>query len=250
MKPGRDDSERLFYMSAGPLAALVLGVGLVPLRGVTHASNFTFAFLVVIIVAAELGGRGPGVATALASVLSLDFFLTEPYLKLSIAAKDDVIAFVGLGVCGLVAAALGSRRRGDPEPEWVPREHLDLLHRAIGELETTPPLEPVLVRVLHAAQAALPLSAAVVRDAQGDVVASVDHARRAQSGPPPLLLDLPLGVFPDGGARMALAPTGRTVGFLDVWGDGRPWTAEHRLMLRSLAALLGLSLQGRRGGPP
>jgi hypothetical protein len=148
-----------------------------------------------------------------------------------------------------VAAALGSRLRGDPEQEWVPREHLDLLHRVIGELETTAPLEPVLVRVLHAAQAALPLSAAVVRDAQGDVVASVDPAQRAQSGPPPVLVDLSLGVFPDGGARIALAPGGRTVGFFEVWGDGRPWAGEHRRMLRSLTALLGLSLQGPRGGP-
>ena len=106
----RDSTERLFYLGVGPLAAIVLGMALVPLRDVTTASNFTFVFLVLTIVVAEFGGRGPALATALVSALSLDFFLTQPYLRLSIEAKDDIIAFVGLAVCGLVAAALGSPR--------------------------------------------------------------------------------------------------------------------------------------------
>ena len=107
-----DRGERLFYLAAGPLAAILLGVSLIPLRGVTTASNFTFGFMALTIVVAEFGGRGPAVATALTSALSLDFFLTEPYLRLTIADKHDFIAFVGLAACGLIAAALAARRRG------------------------------------------------------------------------------------------------------------------------------------------
>ena len=44
---------------------------------------------------AEFGGRWPAVATALASALSLDFFLTQPYLHLAIDDKHDIIAFAG-----------------------------------------------------------------------------------------------------------------------------------------------------------
>jgi two-component system sensor histidine kinase KdpD len=105
------EDDDLFYLSAGPLAAIVIGMGLVPLRGFTVASNFTFVFVVLTIVVAEFGGRRAALATAVVSTLSLDFFLTEPYLRLEIEGKHDLIAFFGLAGCGLLAASLASRRR-------------------------------------------------------------------------------------------------------------------------------------------
>jgi len=69
------------------MEAILLGAALVPLRGYTTASNFAFAFVALTIVVAEMGGRGAAVATALCSGLSLDFFLTETYMKLTIAEK-------------------------------------------------------------------------------------------------------------------------------------------------------------------
>jgi K+-sensing histidine kinase KdpD len=105
------DSEELVYLGAGPLVAVLLGMALVPVRDFTSASNFTFLFLALIIVVAEFGGRKAAVATAVASALSLDFFLTEPYLRLEILDKHDVIAFFGLAGCGLLAASLASERR-------------------------------------------------------------------------------------------------------------------------------------------
>jgi len=106
-----EDADRLFYLGVGPLAAVLLGVVLVPVRGFTTASNFTFVFLALTIVVAEFGGRTAAVATAVASTLSLDFFLTQPYLRLEIHDKHDVIAFLGLAGCGLLSAFLASRRR-------------------------------------------------------------------------------------------------------------------------------------------
>jgi len=105
-----DDPTSLFYISAGPLFAILLGMALTPVRHATPASNFTFVFLALTIAVARLGGRWPALATALCSSLSLDFFLTEPYRRLAIADKHDVIAFVGLTVCGLLAAVLGRSR--------------------------------------------------------------------------------------------------------------------------------------------
>jgi K+-sensing histidine kinase KdpD len=105
------DSEELFYLGAGPLLAVLLGIGLVPVRHLTIASNFTFLFLALIIVVAEFGGRRPALATAVAATLSLDFFLTEPYLRLEIAGKHDIIAFFGLAGCGLLVAWLAAPRR-------------------------------------------------------------------------------------------------------------------------------------------
>jgi K+-sensing histidine kinase KdpD len=90
-----EDDDNLIYLGAGPLAAILLGMGLVPLRGFTAASNFT-GFLILTIVVAEFGGRWAAVATVLCSAFSLDFFLTRPYLRLTIDERHDVIAFVGL----------------------------------------------------------------------------------------------------------------------------------------------------------
>ena len=104
------------------IAAVVLGMALAPLRELTNAGNFIFAFVILIIVVGELGGRAAAVATAACSALSLDFFLTRPYLSLKIEEKHDLIAFLGLALCGLVAAAFGSRRArvgatgGEPDP--------------------------------------------------------------------------------------------------------------------------------------
>ena len=105
----------LVYWIGGPLAALVLGACLIPLRELTLTANLTFAFIVLTIMAAEFGGRAVGLATAVASALSLDFFLTRPYFRLSIEDKHDVVAFLGLAVCGLVASALGAPRHAGSE---------------------------------------------------------------------------------------------------------------------------------------
>jgi K+-sensing histidine kinase KdpD len=107
MKP---EDDRLIYIAVGPLAAILLGIALIPLREDSIASNLTFPFIILTIVVSEFGGRPAALFTALVSALSLDFFLTKPYLRLTIEGKHDVAAFFGLAACGLVAATLGARR--------------------------------------------------------------------------------------------------------------------------------------------
>ena len=156
---GDEGREDLFYFSVGPLVAILLGMLLVPLRGFTTASNFTFAFLAMTIVVAELGGRWAAVATALTSALSLDFFLTQPYLRLSIDDKHDIIAFVGLAACGLIAAALGAPRRSRIAARETARRQLDLLHAVVAQLDRAATLEARLADVLKACRGVLPVAA-------------------------------------------------------------------------------------------
>ena len=167
-----DDSERMIYIALGPLAAMALGVLLIPVRGFTTASNFTYIFLVLTIVVAEFGGRGAAVATALTSALSLDFFLTQPYLTLEIADKHDLIAFVGLAVCGLVAAGLGAKRGERRADLREMRKHRDLLRAALVELDAREALEYRVKTLLDACRSVLPLSAMVLRDGGNQVVAA------------------------------------------------------------------------------
>jgi two-component system sensor histidine kinase KdpD len=234
------DTEGLFYLGLGPLGAILLGAGLVPIRGLTTASNFAFLFIALTITVAGLGGRWPGVSTAIMSALSLDFFLTEPYGKLVIRDKHDVLAAVGLCLCGLIAAALGTDRGRKIASLGRSRKHLELFHSVLGELDPAAPVEPQLTNVLRASREGLPIAAAVVRDTGGQVVAS--------SMPSDALRPVPDGTlgsqafFPREGARIALMAGTRPLGWLDVWGTGLAATADARRTLADVSRVVALLL--------
>lgn len=214
-----DDSEGLFYLALGPLAAILIGAVLVPLRGYTTASNFAFVFVMLTIVVAEMGGRWAAVATAIVSALSLDFFLTQPYMRLTIAEKHDAIAVAGLTACGLIAAAFGTQRGRQTAALDTARRQLALLHAALGEESMSETVASRLAKILRASREAVPLAAAVVRDEHDAVVATADPAD-AQRPVPTAVLPSGVPAIPDEGGRIALAFGGRRLGWLDVWHGG------------------------------
>jgi hypothetical protein len=257
-----DDGDNLIYLGVGPLAAVLLGMVLVPFRGFTTASNLTFVFLALTIVVGEFGGRTAAVATAVSSALSLDFFLTQPYLRLAIQDKHDIIAFLGLAGCGLLAASLASERGRWAAPRPPSRRQLAFLHSTVDELEHAGPLEPRLLRTLDACRVALPIAAVVVRDPGNNVLASSERgpARPVPAQALDLETLLPSGqggralprrglALPPNGGRLSLVAGKRHVGWLDVWGDGAPASADARLVLtaaaRVIAALLAEADRGR-----
>ncbi len=247
------NGDRLFYLGLGPMAAILLGVGLMPLRGLTVASNFTFAFVALTIVAGELGGRGPALATALVSVLSLDFFLTTPYLHLAIQDKDDVIAFLGLALCGLLAAALGSSRR----ERLLAGRQIGLLHAALREGASAGPVDSGLQQLVDAARGAFPLAAIVVRDAGGRLLARAGSAGDPASDPPTVESSVALAItterwdwresapLPATGVRLPLVAAARQVGWVDLWGDGRPAGNDARRALAALVAAVSMVVDAR-----
>ncbi len=241
-----EDERDVVYASLGPLAAILVGMALVPLRGVTTASNFTFVFLVLVILVAEWGGRAAALLTAVAAALSLNFFLTEPYLRLAIHGRDDVIAFVGLGACGLLAAALGSERSRRARDLAAARRHLDVLHTTLDQLGAGGPVEPALGRVLNAMKGAFPVAAAVVRDERNNLVAASDQAHAR----PPLVRPLPVdAVLPAEGGRLALVARNRQVGWMDLWGNGSLARPEAQRVLRDVAHLIAGRLESEARPP-
>jgi K+-sensing histidine kinase KdpD len=256
-----DGDDGLLYLAAGPLSAILLGMLLVPLRDHTTASNLTFVFMALTIAVSALGGRPAAVATALCSALSLDFFLTRPYLHLTIEEKHDVIAFVGLAVCGLIAATLGPEG-GERRTLRAERAHRELLHLTLTHLEMAGPLESRLTGILNASRAALPLAAALVRDGRGQVVAA---SERAQTRPvphevlqpdtllPSVISDRDLALrglaLPKEGARLALMAGDRQVGWLELWGNGRPLRVASRQTLSDIARLLAILVARTEAAP-
>lgn len=247
--------ETMFYLPGGPLAAIALGMILFPVRGVTNAANFTFLFLALIIVMAELGGRAAAIATAAVSALSLDFFLTEPYLSLRIEGRHDLIAFLGLMLCGLVAAEMGARSRERQQRLCAARARLDLLHAALAEAGA--PLDAGAVEaLLRTVREETPITGAVLRNAAGAVVAAVpgEHASRPSPATTIPADRLPAGTLegsadpgpplPPDGVRLSLVTGGRQVGWLDLWGDGQPAGFEVRRVLADLGRALAWHLAG------
>ena len=247
----RDEDDRLIYLAAGPVAAMVLGVALIPLREVTSASNLTFVFLAWTVVVGQLGGRWPAVATALTSALSLDFFLTRPYMRLEIDSKHDIIAFFGLAFCGLVAAALGARRG----PTATSRRQNAVLDDALRQLGRPGPTVERLQSVLERLVGAFPLAAVSVRDHSGRLLASRGQISLVERTPETGVRVDDLagsrgGILgsddqaPPAGLRVRLMDEHRIVGSLDVWRGGSALTAESLRLLaavaRVLAALLAL----------
>jgi K+-sensing histidine kinase KdpD len=254
-----NDADRWFYLGVGPLAAIALGIALIPLREITTASNLTFFFLVLIIAVAELGGRWAAVATALTSALSLNFFLTKPYLRLTIENKNDIIAFIGLAICGLIAAALGSYRSERIAALSADRRNLDLVHAILSTWDREAPTASQLPELLRSVRETFPIAAAVIRDEQNRVLAVADRADRPRPAPEGLLeSDTVLSsasfaarggqapALPESGVRIPLVLGTRRLGWLDVWGNGRPASAETRRALADVGRLLTIALAGRR----
>jgi K+-sensing histidine kinase KdpD len=240
------DSESILYAGVGPVAAVLLGMALIPLRGVTTASNLTFAFLALIIVIAELGGRWAAVATAISSALSLNFFLTQPYLRLTIHSKDDIVAFCGLAVCGLIAASFGSRGKRVRALSEARRE-LDLLDAASREIELSGPIEARVTRALDAAREALALSAAVVRDNHGTVLAVSARAHGPRPVPQRTLeLDARVPLPEDGpGLRSSWRTRPLAPGYP---GNGARASASTRRAIGDVARLISVMVAEASGG--
>jgi K+-sensing histidine kinase KdpD len=255
-----DDNDQLIYLALGPLAALALGIVLMPLRDFTSASNLTFLFLVLTIVVAEYGGRWAAVATALVSALSLDFFLTQPYLRLEIQDKHDVLAFLGLALCGLVAAALGSRRGERIADLRAARRHQDLVSLALAELGAAGNVEHRAAKLVGACESSLPLAAVVLRDVHDHVVAAVPAERPVPglvlqpgslvpAGQSEHEVSPPAAAVPAAGGRIALLDGGRQVGWLDVWGSRASKGMDTRQALWDVARVAAALLAPRRAGP-
>ncbi|HTY78263.1 MAG TPA: DUF4118 domain-containing protein [Candidatus Bathyarchaeia archaeon] len=164
----REKDEVRIWMVAGGVGALVLAVLLVPLRTVTSAANLAFVFLAFTIVVAELGGRQAALVTATVSAMSLNFFLTEPYLTLMISKPDDVVAFCALAACGLIAAAFGKRRERLSQIADRAARELDVLSRLVEQIRDRLPLD----EVLGGLKGSFGLGAVVVREGDRVVAAA------------------------------------------------------------------------------
>jgi Domain of unknown function (DUF4118) len=175
----QDDRSAVWFV-IGVGGAVALGVALTPLRTSVTASNLAFVFIAFTIVVAEMGGRAPGLAAAVVSALSLNFFLTEPYLSLEIHKPGDIGAFLALAACGLIAAAFGKRRVRTAAQVSRAREDLEVLARTAASLAARAPIESILEDLRRF----FGLGGVVLRGADERLVAAVPSSQASLPAPP------------------------------------------------------------------
>ena len=248
----RADDVRV-WMGTGALGSMALTVILIPLRSLVAASNLAFAFMALTIVVAELGGRRPALVTALISAMSLNFFLTEPYLTLAISKSDDVVAFFALAGCGLIAAAFGRRRERLSAAAGRADRELGLLSRFVEQAKSGRPVQALLEEL----RVGFDLGGLVLRDATGRTLAAVPEG--AGSRPAPRITLDPDTLFaatddaprfgsrglrlPEGGGRLTLQ-TGRGPVTLDLWeGKEDGLRPDEARTLAIAASILGLGVR-------
>ncbi|HWB88776.1 MAG TPA: DUF4118 domain-containing protein [Acidimicrobiia bacterium] len=104
--------ESRFAAALGAMALLIFSMILVLMREFLGAANVAIILLLGVQLVALLGGIRGGVVAALVAALSFDFFFTEPYLRLAIADRHDIITTILLLSGGLVTTLLHRRGYG------------------------------------------------------------------------------------------------------------------------------------------
>lgn len=92
-----------------PVAAFVVGIGLVALPADIDRSTATLVLVIPVVLVAIIGGPGPATLAAIVAPLTFDVLLTEPYYRLQIHAAEDIEATVILLIVGLVTGQLVAR---------------------------------------------------------------------------------------------------------------------------------------------
>jgi hypothetical protein len=248
----RADDIRV-WMVTGALGSMALGIVLIPLRSMVAASSLAFAFMALTIVVAELGGRSPALVTALISAMSLNFFLTEPYLTLAISKSDDLVAFFALAGCGLIAAAFGRRRERLSAAAGRADRELVLLSRFVDRARGGRQVQGLLDDL----RADFNLGGLVLRDSSGGVLAAAPESAGAR---PAARLKLDADTLfaaaddtprfgsrglrlPEGGGRLTVQ-TGRGPVTLDLWeGNEDGLRLDEARTLAVAASILGLGIR-------
>lgn len=102
------DRRDLAVMVGGIVPILVAGA-LVGVRHQVQTSTVALLLLVVVVTTATAGGRLPAFASAVTAALSLNFFHTQPFLRLSIDSAEDAETAVLLLVVGLISGHVAAR---------------------------------------------------------------------------------------------------------------------------------------------
>ncbi|MGH9189916.1 MAG: DUF4118 domain-containing protein [Acidimicrobiales bacterium] len=125
-------SRTLIGVGVGGLGSLFVAAGLVGIRGAIANVNVALILVLVVLAAANFGGRTAGAMSGLVAATSFDFFHTRPYGLLKVTRVDDLITTLLLLVAGLVMGEMVERSARFKDRLRDDQRQLRRLHRVAG----------------------------------------------------------------------------------------------------------------------
>jgi two-component system sensor histidine kinase KdpD len=126
--------RRIAGYAAAVLGTAALTVALLPVRDNLQPLTKSFGYLVLVVVAAAIGGLGPGLAASVFAFLTFNFFFLPPYNTFVIGRGEYVVVlFVFLGLSVLISALL-ARATERAEAAEAREEELRMLQSLSAEL--------------------------------------------------------------------------------------------------------------------
>jgi hypothetical protein len=88
-----------------------VGLALVPLRGTFANAAAALTMVAVIAAVAVAGNRVTGVVASFSAAIWFDFYLTPPYLRLTISHRPDLETTIAILIVGIFITELAARSR-------------------------------------------------------------------------------------------------------------------------------------------
>ena len=129
------------------LGPIVVASLLVLVRDHMARSNAALVFVVVVVLAAALGGRWTAAIAAVVSAMSYDFFLTRPYGSLKIDSGEDIVATVLLLAVGLIVGEVVVWAHRGHTQSRRGRDEIARLHRVAEQVAAGGSFDSILASV-------------------------------------------------------------------------------------------------------
>jgi two-component system sensor histidine kinase KdpD len=260
-------SARGYVAALAAVAVVTALIGAIEARA--DIRNVSMLYLVAILGAATLAGRGPAIVASIASFLAFNWFFLAPVHTLTIGDRNEWLVLALFIVTAVITGQLASDQRARAGEAAARAREAELMFD-IARMLSEPEIDAALARVTKRLRDALGVTAAVV-ELDGD-----GASRRIEAGDSGTFAGAALGslaawitsvqpqsrrsarwirvVDPRGTGThtrdervhaVPLSIDGRRVGTLAVQGDRRPSAADDR-MLRAVAAQLASAIERAR----
>jgi Domain of unknown function (DUF4118) len=236
-------------LAIGAIGPIVVAGLLVPLRLRIDSANVALIFVVLVVVAAAVGGRWGGVVGAVTSALSFDFFFTHPYDTLRMNRLREIGTAALLLVVGLIVGEIVVWAHRSHRASERGREEIERLHRVAEQVVAGADITAVMQSVRAELSGLLSLRACAFEEApfgtplprlerNGSIATTRHRFLRGQLA------------LPSEGLEIAVLSNGRQLGRLVLEPDPDVGVSiEERVVAIALSDQLGAALASAPPGP-
>jgi K+-sensing histidine kinase KdpD len=251
---GVDRTGLLIGWAIGTPAVIIVAALLAIPRSLVNGTNAALVLMIVVVAIAAIGGRTAGILTALAAVMSFDFFLTKPYLSLKIESRNDLETAIALLVAAVIVGTIASS--GQLARRRVGSTNTDIrrIHRVAEAASAADEVADVIAIAQDELRGLLHLRSC--RFEAAPYADGVDHPRLSRNGavaPQPIMRygrsEHGAGFeLPEGGAQIAVLARGEEIGRFVLEPElGIVTTLDERVVAVAIADQVG-AVWGRPSG--